>query len=164
MQLLTKQHFKFVVVFLAINFNCYGSEIANRQTCILVGLHESLNPPLICIQISPWWPIKLTIVLMVYSQDALWPLSLGAYNGNDTALLVMSNTTWYCGIPMMTSSDGNISRVIDLSECVWKSPLNYPHKGQWRGALIFSLICVWNNSWVSNGDRRWWLTRTPTSV
>ena len=25
------------------------------------------------------------------------------------------------------------------------SPVNSPHKGQWRGALIFSLICAWIN-------------------
>ena len=32
-----------------------------------------------------------------------------------------------------------------------------PHKGQWRGALMFSLICVWINRWVNNreaGDLR----------
>ena len=26
-------------------------------------------------------------------------------------------------------------------------PMNSPHKGQWRGALIFSWICVWINGW-----------------
>ena len=37
------------------------------------------------------------------------------------------------------------------------SPANSPHKGQWRGALIFSLICSWINGWVNNheaGDMR----------
>ena len=29
-------------------------------------------------------------------------------------------------------------------------PVNSPHKGQWRGALMFSLICAWINSWVNN--------------
>ena len=29
-------------------------------------------------------------------------------------------------------------------------PVNSPHKGQWRGALMFSLICVWINGWVNN--------------
>ena len=29
---------------------------------------------------------------------------------------------------------------------------NSPHKGQWRWALMFSLICVWINSWVNNGE------------
>ena len=43
---------------------------------------------------------------------------------------------------------------------VWgihRSPVNSPHKGQWRGALMFSLICVWINGWVNNrkaGDLR----------
>ena len=30
---------------------------------------------------------------------------------------------------------------------IHRSPVNSPHKGQWRGALIFSLICVWINVW-----------------
>ena len=31
-------------------------------------------------------------------------------------------------------------------------PVNSPHKGQWRGALMFSLICVWINGWENNRD------------
>ena len=30
-----------------------------------------------------------------------------------------------------------------------RSPVNSPHKGQWRGALRFSLICVWINGWIN---------------
>ena len=26
------------------------------------------------------------------------------------------------------------------------------HKGQWRGALMFSLICAWINGWVNNRE------------
>ena len=33
---------------------------------------------------------------------------------------------------------------------IHRSPVNSPHKGQWRGALMFSLICVWINGWVNN--------------
>ena len=36
-------------------------------------------------------------------------------------------------------------------------PVNSPHKGQWRRALMFSLICVYINGWVNNreaGDLR----------
>ena len=29
-----------------------------------------------------------------------------------------------------------------------RSPVNSPHEGQWRGALMFSLICVRTNGWV----------------
>ena len=40
---------------------------------------------------------------------------------------------------------------------IHRSPVNSPHKGQWREALMFSLIRVWINGWVNNreaGDLR----------
>ena len=40
---------------------------------------------------------------------------------------------------------------------IHRSPVSSPHKGQWRGALMFSLICAWINDWVNNreaGDLR----------
>ena len=40
---------------------------------------------------------------------------------------------------------------------IHRSPVDSPHKGQWRGALMFSLICAWINGWVNNreaGDLR----------
>ena len=30
--------------------------------------------------------------------------------------------------------------------------VNSPHKGQWRGALVFSLIWAWTNGWVNHRD------------
>ena len=44
-----------------------------------------------------------------------------------------------------------------LALCAGKLPVNSPHKGQWRGELMFSLICAWTNGWVNNravGDLR----------
>ena len=35
---------------------------------------------------------------------------------------------------------------------IHRSPVNYPHKGQWRGTLMFSLIFAWTNGWVNNTD------------
>ena len=32
------------------------------------------------------------------------------------------------------------------------SSVNSSHKGQWRGALIFSLICAWINGWLNNRE------------
>ena len=40
---------------------------------------------------------------------------------------------------------------------IHRSPVNSLLKGQWRGALMFSLICAWINGWVNNreaGDLR----------
>ena len=58
---------------------------------------------------------------------------------------------------MMTSSNGNISVLLAL--CAGNSPVTgeFSHKGEWREALMFSLICVWINGWVNNreaGDLR----------
>ena len=35
---------------------------------------------------------------------------------------------------------------------IHRSPMNSPHKGQWRRALMFSLICIWINGWVNNRE------------
>ena len=35
---------------------------------------------------------------------------------------------------------------------IYRSPVNSPHKGQWRRALMFSLICTRINGWVNNGE------------
>ena len=33
----------------------------------------------------------------------------------------------------------------------WSS-VDSPHKGQCRGALVFSLLCAWTNGWANNSD------------
>ena len=48
-------------------------------------------------------------------------------------------------------------RYLPFVRGIHRSPVNSPHKGQWRGALMFSLICVWINGRVNNreaGDLR----------
>ena len=35
---------------------------------------------------------------------------------------------------------------------IQRSPVNSPHKGQWREALMFSLICAWINDGVNNRE------------
>ena len=37
---------------------------------------------------------------------------------------------------------------------IHRSPVNSQHKGQWRRALMFSLICARINSWVNNREAR----------
>ena len=72
-----------------------------------------------------------------------------------------------CAISVVTKYSG----IFKFTQFLWKdiprywpfvcgihrSPVNSPHKDQWRGALMFSLICVWINGWVNNreaGDLR----------
>ena len=49
------------------------------------------------------------------------------------------------------------SALLALCRGIHRSPVNSPHKGQWRGALMFSSICARINGWVTNreaGDLR----------
>ena len=59
---------------------------------------------------------------------------------------------------MMASSNGNIfPRYWPFVRGIQRFPMNSPHKGQWRGVLMFSLICAWTNVWANNretGDLR----------
>ena len=58
---------------------------------------------------------------------------------------------------MMTSSNENIFRVTGPLCGEFTGPGDSPHKGQWRGAFMFTLICVWISGWVNNheaGDLR----------
>ena len=50
---------------------------------------------------------------------------------------------------------------------IHRSPVNSPHKGQWHGALMFALICVWTNDWVKNreaGDLRRYIAHYDVTV
>ena len=42
------------------------------------------------------------------------------------------------------------SALLTLCAGIHRPPVNSPHKGQWRGALIFPLICA--NTWANNED------------
>ena len=52
----------------------------------------------------------------------------------------------------MTSSNGNIFALLALCVGIHRSPLTSPHKGQWRVALMFSLVCARINGWVNNRE------------
>ena len=39
-----------------------------------------------------------------------------------------------------------------LARRIYRSTVNFPHKGQCRGALMLSFICAWTNNWANNRD------------
>ena len=73
-------------------------------------------------------------------------------------LVVLKFLTGLCNLVnlvMMTSSNGNTFRV--TGHLCGEFPGEFPDKVPWRGALMFSLICVGINVWVNNreaGDLR----------
>ena len=58
----------------------------------------------------------------------------------------ISSLSWRCH-QMKT-----FSVLLALCEGIHQSPLVSPHKSQWCGAFMFSLICVWTNGWANNRD------------
>ena len=54
---------------------------------------------------------------------------------------------------MITSSYGNIFHITGpFVRGIHRSSVDSPHKGRWRGAMMFSLVCAWTNGWASNRD------------
>ena len=43
-------------------------------------------------------------------------------------------------------------RYLPFVQGIHRSPVNSPHKGQWRGPLMLCLICAWIDGWVNNGE------------
>ena len=114
----------------------------------------------------------------------LWPNSMIIYDVKiwvDIGLIAWNyylNQYWYFISEVLWYSPGSNSIAAILHgelehddvikwknfPCYWpfvrgihRSPVNSPHKGQWRGALMFTLICAWINGWVNNreaGDLR----------
>ena len=68
-----------------------------------------------------------------------WPLFTKETNAS-------SATTWW------RHQVGTFSALLAICAGNSPVPVNSPHKGQWRGALMFSLIWAWINVWVNNGE------------
>ena len=72
---------------------------------------------------------------------------------NESWRYTVTSSRILCVHTMITSSNGNIFRVTEpFVRGIHRSPVNSPHKGQWRGALVFSLICAWISDWVNTGE------------
>ena len=77
-------------------------------------------------------------------------------------LQVRPCTRWHLSTRIITANDDVIKwkhfpRYWPFVEEIQRSPVNSPHKGQRRGALMFSLICAWIHGWVNHceaGDLR----------
>ena len=58
---------------------------------------------------------------------------------------------------MMTPSNKkNVPRYCPFVRGIHRSPVGPLHRGQWHGALLFSLMCAWTNGWANNRDAATW--------
>ena len=145
--------FKWMAIYSALD------EISPTRLFILKSVNDHFN-------FMFKFAVKTNLILRIFSDDTRSLNSILITPAKWRSLLVEREIFYHLNVilhhnteysltqeepffPMMTSSNGNIFR------CHWpfvrvihRSPVNYPHKGQWRGALMFSLICVGINGWV----------------
>ena len=73
--------------------------------------------------------------------------------------ILRSRNTWKTSLHDDVIKWKHLPRYWPFMRGIHRSPVNSPHKGQWRGALMFYLICAPINDWVNN--RGWWF-ETPS--
>ena len=87
------------------------------------------------------------------NKPIFWTTSLG--EGPARGIMGQKESRWI--ITWWRHQMKTFSASLALCGGIHRSSVNSPHKGQWRGALMFSLICAWMNGWVNNretGDLR----------
>ena len=89
----------------------------------------------------------------ISASECLWPWRKSVYHSTRRLVLTHRPLGNHDGVLKWKHFPHNWPFVRGIH----RSPVNSPHKGQWRVALMFSLICVWVNDWVNNreaGDLR----------
>ena len=134
---------------------------------------------MIC-QLSPWclkiMCCSIYLVIKWKHFPRYWPFLQGIHRspvaniknymaevGRWKHMFLLCNPWTYVGITWNLFGDDDVikwkhfPRYWPFLWGIHRWPVNSPHKGQWRGVLMFSLICVGINGWVNNcgaGDLR----------
>ena len=69
----------------------------------------------------------------------------------------------WCGVHYNVIKWKHFPRYWPFVRGIRRSPVKSPHKGQWRGALIFSLICALNKRLSKQSWGCWFGTQTRSS-
>ena len=102
---------------------------------------QALNLPAATVVMDKWLP---QVVVTSASLSEAW-----STNWNDSGTAEPNlRKIYHNGVIKWK----HFPRYWPLVRGIHRSPVNFPHKGQWRGAWMFSLIYAWTNSWVNTGD------------
>ena len=113
-----------------------------------LGLNELINTWhgfLIYITVTSHGHLKSTTTSLFVQQKFFKPTI------SKTPNLRFTGSMW------MWSMDSGWRHQMETFSRYGRWPVNSPHKGHWRGALMFSLICAWTNGWLNDrnpGDLR----------
>ena len=149
----------------SINYNCYSQ---GKLSVVMLSFDNfipwcniarcNLYLKKIHIEIWPYWDEIYNVRKGIRcSKDNSYP-----YDGKLPGARLIHNPLYRLNQLSLRSHDDVIKwkhfpRYWPFVLGIHRWPVNSPHKGQWRGALMFSLICAWTNGWVNNreaGDSR----------
>ena len=130
----SRYHGVTVLLLCKVNVSNYGFTIANSISLIN-------NIVLIKSDMSPQWiPLEVIHDFVI----------------TESGYIIRRTHGWYVLLIILIHDDvikwKHFPRNWPFVRGIHRSPVNSPHKGQWRGALVFSLICARINSWVNNGE------------
>ena len=133
----------------------YNKTAHNKVVCISWWRHQmEISSALLALcagNSPPWlWRVESGTVMNVLLKHSTTSLVLYVFHCFDVAcvyhhddFIKWKNFPCYAYWPFVRG--------------IHRPPVNSPHKGQWRGALLFSFICAWMKCWVNNreaGDLR----------
>ena len=100
---------------------------------------------------AKWRPFCLGLSVLMHAQDAIYNVMPGSLEK-----LFLGFMKIWCFTYMYNHDDvikwKHFPRYWPFVRGIHMSPVNSPYKGQWRGALMFSLICARINGWVNNHE------------
>ena len=114
-------------------------------------------------------------VSILKSSGYLWRICSATWKPSANSLSPPRVGTWEMHIRICTCKGKESKSELHDDVIEWKHFLRYwifvrgihrwpvdsHHKGHWRGALMFYLICAWTNGWANKPSRLRWF-RTPS--
>ena len=139
-----------------IRVNTYAAWITTKFS--LFKIHQSIQmyKPVICCNVGESMLTNMGLTWILHNNPHPWFCFL--FSSKNT-----ENNLPSCDICRVGSAHYDVIKWKHLPRNwpfvreIHRSPVNFSHKGQWRGALMFSLIYAWINDWVNNreaGDLR----------
>ena len=127
-----------------LKFTCHGMIIVHINTFLCQTLWSVR--PLSCIQwcFNSPWNMNMANSFSGTSPFLQIPINIFVWNPQSLVEISLSHDDvikWK-----------HFPRYWPFLRGIHWSPVNSPHKGQWRGALMFSLIYAWINGWVNNDE------------
>ena len=121
--------------------------------------HHNVNSNLLGTVAWSEDPVGRTWVLHLFNVRNIWQY-VGRSHQLQTNVLCYRWQQWIGGVTAFGFEDRHddvikwklFPRYWPFVRGIHRSPVNSPHKGQWRGAFMFSLICIWMNGWINNRD------------